>query len=138
MFKHQQVAANPEMLASREGMAPLAQLSAGGSLRADPCISPLNGNYGGACPSFFEVGGDEALLDDSVRVHRKALEAGVSALARSFPGCSICSRSPPGRCPRRISHSSAPVCSCALSRRTQWDDSVPLRDRDVVQVSAAR
>ena len=45
----------------------------------DPLASPLYGDLAGLPPLFVTVGGDEALLDDAVRLVRKAGMAGVDS-----------------------------------------------------------
>jgi acetyl esterase/lipase len=44
-----------------------------------PLISPLFGNWNGLPPLLFHAGSTEMLLDDSVRAHDRALQAGVAA-----------------------------------------------------------
>lgn len=45
----------------------------------NPLISPLFGNWDGLPPLLFHAGSTEMLLDDSVRAHDRALQAGVTA-----------------------------------------------------------
>lgn len=47
---------------------------------ADPCFSPLNGDFEGFPPTFIMVGKNEILLDDSTRLHKKINKAGGKAL----------------------------------------------------------
>jgi acetyl esterase/lipase len=47
--------------------------------RTDPVISPLFGNFAGLPPLLFHAGSTEMLLDDSVRAHDRARQAGVEA-----------------------------------------------------------
>jgi acetyl esterase/lipase len=47
--------------------------------RTDPVISPLFGNFAGLPPLLFHAGSTEMLLDDSVRAHDRARQAGVAA-----------------------------------------------------------
>jgi acetyl esterase/lipase len=51
----------------------------------DPLASPLHGDYQGLPPLYLQVGGDEALLDDSTRVAERARAAGVEAKLDIFP-----------------------------------------------------
>lgn len=43
----------------------------------NPLVSPLYGDFHGFPPLLIHVGSDEVLLDDSLRLARKAKEAGV-------------------------------------------------------------
>jgi acetyl esterase/lipase len=43
----------------------------------DPLANPLYTNYSGFPPVYIQVGGDETLLDDSLRIADRAKEAGV-------------------------------------------------------------
>jgi monoterpene epsilon-lactone hydrolase len=47
--------------------------------RTNPLISPLFGNWDGLPPLMFHAGSTEMLLDDSVRAHDRARQAGVQA-----------------------------------------------------------
>jgi len=49
------------------------------ALRANPLVSPLFGNWAALPPLLFHAGSTEALLDDSVRAHDRARQAGTSA-----------------------------------------------------------
>ena len=52
----------------------------------NPFISPLFGNYEVFPPVYIQVGENEILLDDSVMLYRKLLEANVSVKLDRFPG----------------------------------------------------
>ena len=52
----------------------------------DPFISPLFGDYEGFPPTYIQVGGNEILLDDSVMLYKKLLEANVSVKLDKFDG----------------------------------------------------
>lgn len=47
--------------------------------RYDPYVSPVYGEYHNFPPMFFTVGGDEMLLDDTMRIVEKLEKQGVSA-----------------------------------------------------------
>jgi acetyl esterase/lipase len=51
-----------------------------------PLLSPLFGDWHGLPPLLFHVGSTEMLLDDSVRAHDRALQAGVAAEIEVFVG----------------------------------------------------
>jgi len=58
-----------------------------GDERADnPYISPVYGEYNGFPPMLMQVGGDEILLNDTIKVAQKAKEAGVSVQQTTYPG----------------------------------------------------
>ncbi|NLW17785.1 MAG: alpha/beta hydrolase [Firmicutes bacterium] len=52
----------------------------------DPYISPIYGDYHGFPPMLMQVGGDELLLDDTVKVAQKAEDAGVVIQQTTYPG----------------------------------------------------
>ncbi|MCE3283840.1 MAG: Esterase [Steroidobacteraceae bacterium] len=47
--------------------------------RSHPLLSPLFGNWAGLPPLYFLAGSTEMLLDDSVRAHDRALQAGTKS-----------------------------------------------------------
>lgn len=58
-----------------------------GDDRADnPYISPVYGEYDGFPPMLMQVGGDEALLNDTLKVAEKAEKAGVSVKQTTYDG----------------------------------------------------
>ncbi len=58
-----------------------------GDDRADnPYISPFYGEFHDFPPMLMQVGGDEMLLDDTVKVAQKAREAGVAVVQTTYPG----------------------------------------------------
>lgn len=56
----------------------------GGDAR-DPLAAPLHADLTGLCPLYIQVGGDETLLDDSVRLAERAEAAGVEVRLDVFP-----------------------------------------------------
>ncbi len=65
------------------GMAAMF-LGEGGS-RQDPLANLLFADLKGLPPLYIQVGGDEALLDDSVRFEKKARHAGVDVKMDVYP-----------------------------------------------------
>lgn len=59
---------------------------ASGENLTNPFISPFFGDYEGFPPTYIQVGENEVLLDDSVMLYRKMLEAHVSVKLEKFPG----------------------------------------------------
>ena len=53
---------------------------------ANPRLSPLFGNWDGLPPLLFHAGSTEMLLDDSVRAHDRARQAGVAASIEVYVG----------------------------------------------------
>ena len=51
----------------------------------DPLAAPIYADYSGLAPLYIQVGGDESLLDDTVRIVAKAEEAGVDVRSEVFP-----------------------------------------------------
>jgi epsilon-lactone hydrolase len=56
-----------------------------GQERSHPLLSPLFGNWAGLPPLYFLAGSTEMLLDDSVRAHDRALQAGTSSRIDVWP-----------------------------------------------------
>lgn len=52
----------------------------------DPYISPLFGNFEGFPPTYIQVGSNEILLSDSIRLKEKMQEAGVNVKLDVFDG----------------------------------------------------
>ena len=79
--------------------------------RANPLVSPLFGSWNGLPPLLFHAGSTEMLLDDSVRAHDRARQAGVMPrISRSGGRCPTYSTFSAG-CRKRI-------WRCTRSRRT--------------------
>lgn len=78
--------AERDLIVDRDGALAMAAMFLGeaGNPR-DPLASPLHGDYRGIAPLYIQVGGDEALLDDSTRVAEKAEAAGVPVRLDIFP-----------------------------------------------------
>jgi acetyl esterase/lipase len=57
-----------------------------GQDRRNPLLSPLFGNWNGLPPLLFHAGSTEMLLDDSVRAHDRATQAGVPAEIEVYVG----------------------------------------------------
>ncbi len=58
-----------------------ARFYAGNMDPSDPLISPVFGDYAGMPPMLLQVGSDEISLDDTLRVAKRAIDAGVRAEA---------------------------------------------------------
>jgi monoterpene epsilon-lactone hydrolase len=52
---------------------------------SDPLASPVTADLRGLPPTLIQVGTDEVLLDDSRRLHRALVEAGVPVLLQEYP-----------------------------------------------------
>lgn len=56
-----------------------------GTPRSDPLVSPLFADLSGLPPTLIQVGTDETLLDDSVRLARAAALAGAAVTLQTYP-----------------------------------------------------
>ena len=63
----------------------LPDLYGPGLERTLPLISPLHGDWSGLPPLYFLAGSTEMLLDDSVRAHDRALQAGTNSRIDVWP-----------------------------------------------------
>jgi len=57
----------------------LPEIYCPGQLRTNPLLSPLFGDWSGLPPLLMHAGSTEMILDDSVRAHDRALQAGTPA-----------------------------------------------------------
>ncbi|MGY4535060.1 monoterpene epsilon-lactone hydrolase [Pseudomonas sp. TE3786] len=55
--------------------------------RRDPFLSPVYADLGGLPPLLIQVGEDEVLLNDSLRLAERAKAAGVAVQLQRYPGC---------------------------------------------------
>jgi acetyl esterase/lipase len=74
-----------DLMVNRHALGLMAAMFLNGASANDPYAAPLNGDFTGIAPLYIQVGGDEALLDDSTRVAVKAAHAGVSVVLEVFP-----------------------------------------------------
>ena len=81
---------------------------------------PLHGDLSGLCPLYIQVGDDETLLDDSVRLAERAGPPGSTAGSTCSPRCSTCSRWRRARCPRPTRPS--PASRRGSARTSAWHD----------------
>jgi len=72
-------------LVSRSDLERWGGAYAGTNSKRDPLISPLYADLKGLPPLVIHVGGDEALLDDSLRFARAAIAANVEAHLEVWP-----------------------------------------------------
>lgn len=70
---------------TQEGLQSGADQYLNGHSASDPRVSPLFGDFSGFPPLLIEVGADEILLDDSVRVAEKASAADVDVTLHVWP-----------------------------------------------------
>ena len=71
---------------SREYIDGMIHAYAEGMDLQNPQISPLFGDFHGFPPTYIQVGENEILLSDSLRLYKNMLEADVSVKLDRFPG----------------------------------------------------
>ncbi len=81
---HQKEEADP-VLTPGEIRKTLIAFASGENL-GNPCLSPLYGDYSGFPPLLVQVGTDEILLSDSIRLAEKAGMAGVEVTLKIWDG----------------------------------------------------
>ncbi|MGE0337429.1 MAG: alpha/beta hydrolase [Gammaproteobacteria bacterium] len=77
--------AKVERLISREMSLGMSQLFIGSTSPKDPLVNPLYADFKGFPPLYIQVGGFEAILDDSLRVAERAKAAGVDCRCDVYP-----------------------------------------------------
>jgi len=89
-----------DLLLNREWVRSMAGMFLGekGNPR-DPYVSPLYADLKGLPPIYMQAGGDEVLLDDSVRLAERARKAGIDVRLDIFPGMQHTFQMAAGRAP---------------------------------------
>jgi acetyl esterase/lipase len=95
----------------REVVAALAGMFLGGADPKDPLASPLYAELGGLPPTYIQVGGDETLLGESIRLGEAARTAGVDVRVDVFPDQQHTFQMAAGR---------APESDDAIRRFAEW------------------
>jgi acetyl esterase/lipase len=75
-----------DAMLGKETLAWMANLYLAGQDAANPLASPIFADLRGLPPLLIQVGGDEVLLDDAVRLHKAAEEAGVDSTLEVWSG----------------------------------------------------
>lgn len=70
----------------KEYLTQMIQAYAGNRDVKNPMISPLFGDFTGFPPTYIQVGENEILLSDSLRLHQALVDANVSVKMEHFPG----------------------------------------------------
>jgi acetyl esterase/lipase len=70
--------------------------------RNDPGMSPVFADLSQLPPTLIQVGEDELLLNDSLRLAERAKAAGVNVRLERYRGCGTCSRRTSACCVRQI------------------------------------
>jgi acetyl esterase/lipase len=74
-----------DVLVQAETIKGMADAFLQGQDARDPLAAPLHADLSGLCPLYIQVGDDETLLDDSVRLAERAKAAGVDVRLDVFP-----------------------------------------------------
>jgi epsilon-lactone hydrolase len=77
--------AERDVLVAAETIKGMAEAFLQGQDSKDPLAAPLHADLTAVCPLYVQVGGDETLLDDSVRLADKARSVGVDVRLDVFP-----------------------------------------------------
>ena len=80
-----QTKAEVDCLVTNELATFMSETFLGGASPKDPLANPFYANLKGLPPLYIQVGGDEALLDDSLRFEKKAKEEGIEIKVDVFP-----------------------------------------------------
>ena len=84
--KSHEVKAELDPVLDEEYLNRMIKAYAEGKDLRDPFISPLFGDLDGFPPTYIQVGENEILLSDSIRLHKKMVEANVPVLLERFEG----------------------------------------------------
>jgi acetyl esterase/lipase len=77
--------ADRDVLVSRDMLKGMVDAFLQGQDARDPLAAPLHADLNDLCPLYIQVGDDETLLDDSVRLADRARQAGVECRLDVFP-----------------------------------------------------
>jgi len=100
-----------DALFTKEMIQGLARALLGDADPRDPFASPLYADLSGFAPIYIQVGGDEMIRDDSVRIAERAKKAGVDVRLDVFPGQQHTFQMAAGR---------APLADEAIRRMADW------------------
>ena len=103
--------AKVERLISKEMSVNMAQLYIGTTSPRDPLVNPLFADFSGYPPTYIQVGGYEAIMDDALRVAERAKAAGVEVRCDVFPEMQHVFQFMAGR---------APEADDAISKLAAW------------------
>ena len=84
--KSHEVKAELDPVLDEEYLNRMIKAYAEGKDLRDPFISPLFGDLDGLPPTYIQVGENEILLSDSIRLHKKMVEANVPVRLERFEG----------------------------------------------------
>jgi monoterpene epsilon-lactone hydrolase len=77
--------AGKDALVSRDVLMGMSAIFLGEASAKDPLANLLEADLSGLSPIYIQTGGDEALLDDSVRFEQRAKDAGVDVTLDIYP-----------------------------------------------------
>jgi acetyl esterase/lipase len=100
-----------DVLVTRDMSVAIGQIFIGNADPKDPLANPLYIDYAGYPPTYIQVGGHEAVLDDSTRPAEMARRAGVDVKIDIFPEMQHCFQLMVG---------SAPEADDATARIAKW------------------
>jgi len=100
-----------DRLISPEMSRGMSAMYIGETSARDPLVNPLFADYRGFPPMYIQVGGYEAILDDSLRVAERAKAAGVDCTCDVFPEMQHVFQFMAGR---------APEADDAINRLAAW------------------
>ena len=78
--------ADVDLMVAEAGLKAMADAFLQGGDPRDPLAAPLHGDLKGLPPLYIQVGDEETLLDDSIRLADKAHRKGVEVRLDVFPG----------------------------------------------------
>lgn len=81
-----QTKADVDPVLDQEYLDNMIEAYTGGRDVKNPLISPLFGDFTGFPPTYIQVGENEILLSDSLRLHQALVDANVSVKMEHFPG----------------------------------------------------
>ena len=103
--------AKVERLISRDLSYTMAGLYLGETPRNDPLANPLYADFKGFPPTYIQVGGFEAIVDDSTRAAERMKAAGVDVTCEVFPEMQHVFQFMAGR---------APEANDAIAKLAKW------------------
>lgn len=125
--------ATVDLIVSADMLKVMSQAFLQGRDPRDPLASPLHGDPRGLCPLYIQVGDEETLLDDSIRLARLTGEAGVETRIDVFPEMQHVFHIAAGNMPeaddaiRRMADWVRPLLGLSSTRRSPLDATIDTR-----------